>query len=393
MSNDDPFDNIEDDPFADNGVNSLIPPPPKRSSEGASDTDDALTDAEKKLALATWNGGTTKLKDIIEKVAGVGVDGRSRKGVAIKKYLASLSLNPLGAQVYVKKADGFTLTASQKDYIRQHAIQNKPLEIARELFQKPTMSNLAIEARSVLAFYSSLDPALRFVKDSDNDSSKYNPPKTHEQALARINRYVYEGFDKEKLTQKQQTCLTAIIKYTHVHQYLYTIRQFSTSEEQELFESSFIRFCYDKSDLTEEEINLYINWCVDIINCARIQKELDMLISTRDDIVAETQKMPMAIVESIGACRDDLDKNLKRQKSTADSLQGKRVERISKKNKESASLVQLVDMWKNEEKRKQFIAVAEVRKKRLGEEIDRLSSMEDIRFQLWGVSKEELLNT
>ena len=37
-------------------------------------------------------------------------------------------------------------------------------------------------------------------------------------------------------------------------------------EDQELFEAEFIRATWDKPDLSADEVNLYVNVCVDYIN-------------------------------------------------------------------------------------------------------------------------------
>ena len=49
-------------------------------------------------------------------------------------------------------------------------------------------------------------------------------------------------------------------------------------------------------------------------------------------------------------------------------------------------------MWREEESRNKMIKIAELRKQNLSSEIERLSSMEDIKSRILGISEEEVLN-
>ena len=73
-------------------------------------------------------------------------------------------------------------------------------------------------------------------------------------------------------------------------------------------------------------------------------------------------------------------------------LKEKRSQRMSKIMQESASILNLVELWKEEESRNKMIKIAEIRKKNISSEIDRLSSMEEIKSRIMGISEEEVLN-
>jgi hypothetical protein len=49
-------------------------------------------------------------------------------------------------------------------------------------------------------------------------------------------------------------------------------------------------------------------------------------------------------------------------------------------------------MWKEEDNRTKLIKMADLRKKSLEKEIDRLSSMEEIKCKILGISRDEILN-
>ena len=60
---------------------------------------------------------------------------------------------------------------------------------------------------------------------------------------------------------------------------------------------------------------------------------------------------------------------------------------------ENASILNLVEVWKEEEGRKKMIALAEMRKEAIAEEIDNISSMDEIKARVLGLTKEEILES
>ena len=51
--------------------------------------------------------------------------------------------------------------------------------------------------------------------------------------------------------------------------------------DRELFEGSYVRYVWIKDDLQQEELDLYINLCTDIVNLTNMQVELNDLIAMR----------------------------------------------------------------------------------------------------------------
>ena len=65
---------------------------------------------------------------------------------------------------------------------------------------------------------------------------------------------------------------------------------------------------------------------------------------------------------------------------------------MSKIMQDSASILNLVELWKDEESRNKMIKLADLRRQNISSEIDRLSSMEEIKSRILGISEEEILN-
>lgn len=349
-----------------------------------------LTDSQKKTIDAEWRGGATSLKHIVQ-VVFPGKDGRSDEGKAVKKYLATSNRKAQPAHIYVKKSDSIVLDDDQKDFIASSASTGtKTIQITRDLYNDQNLTSLSSEFRAVKTYYDTLDPKVRGGVDKDDNISDYNPPKNEIQAIARVNKYVLDGVDKEKITPKQRESLSKLIKFTHTFRFIHEISVLPKISERELFESSFVRFVWDKPDLTEEEIDLYINLCSDIISYQRMQQELIFLTEQRDIMMSIEQKLPMAIVEAIGKLRGDIDAIGKKQEKTLQALNGKRSDRLDKIQADNASVLTLVDAFRDAEKRKRFIEVVEVRKEKVKKEAERLESIDELVFELFGASKSEL---
>jgi len=73
-------------------------------------------------------------------------------------------------------------------------------------------------------------------------------------------------------------------------------------------------------------------------------------------------------------------------------LKGKRSERLANQVKDNASILNLVQMWKDEETRKEMIKMADMRREVLKGEIGRLSSMDDVKARIFGLTEEEVLD-
>ena len=61
-------------------------------------------------------------------------------------------------------------------------------------------------------------------------------------------------------------------------------------------------------------------------------------------------------------------------------------------DKENASILNLVQLWRDEESRNKMVALAEVRKKALENEVEKISSLDEIKARIMGLTKEEVLN-
>ena len=319
-------------------------------------------------------------------------DGRSIYGRAIKKHLASKGKKTIATSDYIKKE--YELNQEERDFLYNNCSTMKISDMANTLYGEQ-VNPLDRRYRACSEFARAIDDKVvlsEVVKEVS--PSDYLPPKNETKAIARINKYVHEGIDKNNLKASDKKNISRLIAYMHTYRFLHQISNYTSQGNRELFESSFVRYTNDKPDLTQEEVDQYIVLSAEVVIASNIQIRVERLQELLDQAAEETEgkKMAMSLVESINTAQTEYNQCVNRQTKLLNELKEKRSQRISKQIKENASILNLVDMWRDEESRHKMIKLAEIRKKALEEEVGRLSSMDEIKCRIMGLTEEEVLN-
>lgn len=356
-----------------------------------------LTDAQKQQILDLWKSNPQAppfLREISKVVFGKEVDGRSKEGKAIKEFLSAQSLVAKPLQAPPKEE--ILLTDSQKEYIINNAAMMTAVDIAKELFNNKMLTNLNKETRCVNDFIKTLDKKviLAGITDDVPEETEYRPPRTLDRALFKINKYVHEGIDKVKMTGRQKKEVNALIGYMNTYRFSHQINTYTHQQDRDLFESSFVRYTHDKADLTQEEVDQYIVLATEVVISSSIQAAIVRLQDLLDEQTGnvDSVKISMSLVEAINTARTEYNQCVTRQQKLLESLKQKRSDRLKNQLSETASILNLVQMFKEEESRKQLIQIANRRKDVLKDEVGRLTSMDDVKCRILGISQEEVLN-
>ena len=355
-----------------------------------------LNDEQQALIIKTWNDKKENPPSLQELTQIVfpeipNIDGRSIYGKAVKKFLASRDLKVKTKSEYTPK-DRIEFTQEQKDFLTNNATMMTPVDLARSLFNNYSLSNLSIESRSVEEYLNTLPKQIRAVQTEEEQQGDYKPPKNQERAMVRVNKYVLDGIDKDKITARQKKELNSLISYLHTYRFLHQIGTYLDSVDRDLFESSFIRYTYDKSDLTQEEVDQYIVLATEVVISSNIQETIQTLQEQINMEMDSGQKIPMTLVEAVTSARTEYNQCVGRQQKLLNDLKVKRSERMQKQVKDNASILNLVQMWKDEETRNEMLKMAEMRREVLKGEIGRLSSMDDVKARIFGLTEEEVLD-
>ena len=62
----------------------------------------------------------------------------------------------------------------------------------------------------------------------------------------------------------------------------------------------------------------------------------------------------------------------------------------TKQIKENASILNLVQLWKEEDNRKKLVKLAELRKKTVKDEIEKLSTIDEVKARIMGITEGEV---
>jgi len=320
-------------------------------------------------------------------------DGRSKYGRLVKSILVEKGLKANASHQYQPK-EKIKLQEEDSEFISNNYRMMTFVEIARLLFNDPNLSNLSPEARAVQEHIQSLNPDESF-QAGEIPQEEYRPPKTIDRAIAKVNKYILNGIDRSKITAIDKKNCETLIRYLHTFRFLHHMNHLSTNVDRELYESSFIRYTHDKPDLSQEEVDQYIVLSGEAVIASNIQRRVEHLQGLLDDAANDTEgrRISMALVESINTAQNEYHQSVNRQHKLLDDLKEKRSSRLKSQLKDNASILNLVEVWREEEGRKKMLALAEIRKDAVAQEIENISSMDEIKARVLGLTEEEVLES
>ncbi len=367
-----------------------------------SEEDSTLTN-EQKFALTSVRDSFLAGEDVdislmhlIQDVAGFkGKDGRSKEGRAVKSYLSEIDFNAIPASEY-QKVEKPELSEEQKEFIRNNRGTMKYVEMSRIIFINDKLTSLSAETRMVTEYAKSLDGEdFEASQQAQEETFEYRPPKHPDRVLSRVHKFVHgSGIDKEKITPRQKKDLERLMAYLHTFRFTHQISNYQNDTERELFESSFIRYTYNKPDLTQEEVDQYIVLSAEVVIASNIQRRVGRLQRLLDETANDNEgrRISMSLVEAINTAQSEYNSCVNRQHKLLSDLKQKRSDRLSKQVQDNASILNLVETWKEEESRQELIKMAELRKKAVKEEVENLSTIDDVKARIFGLSVEEAIN-
>jgi len=353
-----------------------------------------LTEEQKKIVLEEWNrqDGKSSIESLCEIAwPHMNLDGRTKHGKLIKLFLAQNGLKAKTKTEYEKK--DVELTPEQKEYVKNNP-NMKAVEIASILFGRQC-TNASTETKSVYAYQTELETGTPYRREIESEEpiGKYTPPNSIDKICARINKYIDNAnFDFKNLTSQQKKQCETLGSNLRSYRLVYQMNTYTSKDDRDLFESTFISYAYDKPDLTREDNDKTIILATEAVIAANKLRTIEMLQNEQERSINETQRVSMAIVDSITSATTEYNSSIKRQQSLFNDLNEKRSEKIKGKMKEAASVLNLVEIWKQEDKRIKMLKMANTRRTKLKEEVDRLESMDDLIVQISGLSEEEALN-
>tara|TARA_R110002167_G_scaffold72726_1_gene204239 strand:+ start:2532 stop:3629 length:1098 start_codon:yes stop_codon:yes gene_type:complete len=360
-----------------------------------------LTTEQKQAVINFWNDNPSPppdLQDLINAAfPGQDIDGRTKQGRLIRKFLASRKLKAQSKNEYKPRV--YKLSENDKEFISNSYATMTGHEIAKTLFGGDTSHR----DRKTLAVVNEIkevtdrNPNEQVFQDPNEiNTNEYRPPKSAERSFVRIKKYVNEPFGaKEELGPKEKKCLTTLINYLSTFRFSHQINGYESLTDRSLFESSFVRYTYNKPDLTQEEVDQYIVLAQEVVISAKIQRRVERLQVHLDRQAIESEEgssISMGLVQSINTTQTEYNQCVNRQQRLLSDLKEKRSDRLKKLVNENASILNLVELWKEQESREKLVKLAELQKQNIQNEVGRLSSIDEVKARILGLTEEEALN-
>ena len=210
------------------------------------------------------------------------LDGRSKEGRAVRAFLINnnLEFNTTAPQ----RAEELQLGADHREFLMSDNIERgmNALEATRLAFRDREIQPLSQQHRMVMEFLRSYRPEI--VDDNDMiTSDKWSPPKSLSRAIKKVNDWAGQTFDEISIQTKQKKMCEKLLFYLKSPRFVHFINQYSTIADRDLFESEFVRTVWDKPDLTNDELNLYITVCTNYVRQKHIQQRIDRLNNMLND--------------------------------------------------------------------------------------------------------------
>jgi hypothetical protein len=316
------------------------------------------------------------------------IDGRSIQGKLVRAFLVKNKLDYKTSKH--TKVDAVELTEANKHFIIQSAEQGmSSFAIAELLFPNKEIKKLGAEQRAVLEHIRTVNE--NFIPSQESGLlTSYSPPKTYSRLIKKIFDSTGVQLEETKLSRNQKHCLDKLAINLSNSRFIKIINNYSSKDDRLLFEEEFTRLTWDKPDLTADEINLYMNVCKEIINLEVISKHLHKLNDLFDQ-TEEQQEMTVRLAEIIKAKSSEYHQCEGRIENLTKKLQGDRAERMKNKQRENASIISLVQMFQDEEERRNMVRIAEMQKQLVQQEAERLEGMAAFKARVLGISQEDVI--
>ncbi len=313
------------------------------------------------------------------------LDGRSKEGRTVTKFLAKNGYQAKTTKH--NKAEDINLTEEQLSEIEELKMDGmNTSEIADIIFNRKT-KRLSKEWRVINEL---VNQEREEEKEKGQDSSgNYIAPQAISRLIKKINDSTGFGLEDGKLSRTARTCCDKLRINLSNSRFVAIVNNYINPRDKELFEQEFIRLTWDKPDLTADELNLYMNVAKEIINLELITGHLQKLNEMFDN--ADQDEMTVRLAEIIKAKSSEYHQCETRIENLTKKLQGDRGARLANQQKDTASFLAIVQLFQEEEERKNMVKIAEMQKQVIKKEAERLEGMAAWKARVLGIGIEDVL--
>ena len=317
--------------------------------------------------------------------------GSTVRGRALRKYWVDKGLS-YRTKVKKRVVKHF-LTDNEKSFAKQHySPEMTKLEVGQLLWPEESRSKGFAETEKFIALCEYIGNEFSSLTNLRDDAAgeKYTPPHILTTAIKRLNKVASKEFEISKINMQDKKCVEKLITYLNAPRFLQVINSYITKLSRELFESEYIRSTWDKPDLTADELNLYVNVCMDYVNLKEIEQHKQKLNLMFDDTEGQNE-LTMRLTEMLKTKAEEYNQCINRIDRMLAKLNGERAKRVANQVQRNASIISLVQLFQDEEERKIMIKMAQMQKQIIRKEANEVEKMPDWKSRVLGISKEDAM--
>lgn len=306
-----------------------------------------------------------------------------------------------GGALPLEVVTGMDLTEDHKEYIRNNYVNaSGPWELAKVIFGDPMLPFASKQTRLVSSYLKQIDPNYK-KNDELADDEDYEAPRDVRTLIQRMTAYgmnLKDGdkllFDPNKLSPNDQKQLSTLLNYMGLPLFKIEATKYVRKIDRILFESTFIWLCWNKTDLTSEEVHQYIAFSGETVKKNQVERTVQLLDERLNGMLTGSSdgKLNITEIELLNSVREKANASMKQQAALLKSLVGDRSKRMAEKIQSSASMHQLVEAMRRKETRDKILRLAEKYKTSAKTEVDRLSTMDALKCELFGLSPDSIVN-
>jgi multidrug efflux pump subunit AcrB len=323
------------------------------------------------------------------------LDERSVQYSAVRTYLAQNDISYITSSSKNSKSD-FSLTDENKKFIDNSILggmttMNIAMLLFSDKFTEATKSKIPLsrEYRAILAYVRGKFPG-HAAKPEKLISDIYIAPKSISVGIKKVNAFCFQSLIDTKLNANDKKCIEKLITYLGSPRFIQVINTYKNVDDRELFEAEYIRSVWDKPDLTSDDINLYINVCMDYVNQKHIEEQKEKL-NAMFDAAENQEELTMRLTDMLKVKSDEYNQCSARMDKLISKLNGDRAKRLEINFERNANFTAIVQAFQDEEERKRMILMTNMQKKTVEEEAKRLESMSEWKARILGEAIPNLL--
>lgn len=366
-----------------------------------------LSEEQRVLVRERWD--KDDLLDLTQQAFGDdGLDINSPQVKAVRAFIASLdgSAEPTKP----KAQQGPELTEEQKANIRALITVDDPPSV-RELFKLiwpdlPLKSTLQREYQLLFKYVQEVNSEAVDIWDEPVAERRYKAPVSYSSFVGIVNRHVGNPqnpnkalYDLQSLKKSQENNLKALWSYLQTNQFVLQASQYDKKADRNLFEETFIRQVHDKgADLIPEEVDMYMAVAAETVEISKMERDIrryeGVVNKYLEDNMDGEKKSALSkpFVDALTALRVKFGESKKRRKDLIDSVAGSRKDRVANKTVQTDALVNLLNLWAEEQTRNDLIALGKKEHEDDKKEWGRIKSLDDSIALIAGMSEEDAIH-